>query len=107
MMQEKWLVRFPSRSDGLTRWTPRRFKRSSRNASGAPSEPLPTDGSRKRSRSTPSKIDRVAELLKSDPTLAFECLSNLSAVDYPTRESIQVVYNLFSYKQRHRAHRRR
>ena len=48
-----------------------------------------------------SKIDRIAELLKSDPTLAFECLSNLSAVDYPDKGIIQVVYNLFSYKQRH------
>jgi NADH-quinone oxidoreductase subunit C len=47
------------------------------------------------------QIDRIAEYLKSDPALRFDCLSNLSAVDYPDKGHIQVVYNLFSYEHRH------
>ena len=47
------------------------------------------------------KIERVAELLKSDRALRFDCLSNLSALDYPDKGNIQVVYNLFSYEHRH------
>jgi NADH-quinone oxidoreductase subunit C len=48
-----------------------------------------------------SKIDRVAEFLKSEPSLRFDCLSNLSAVDYPHNGHIQIVYNVFSYEHRH------
>ena len=49
----------------------------------------------------PGVIDRVAESLKSDSDLAFDCLSNLSAVDYPDKDVIQIVYNLFSYRHKH------
>jgi NADH-quinone oxidoreductase subunit C len=43
----------------------------------------------------------VCRFAKSDPELAFDCLSNLSGVDYPKREVIQVVYHLYSYRRRH------
>jgi len=49
----------------------------------------------------PDRIDAVGELLKSDSDLRFDCLSNLSGVDYPGKGFIQVVYNLFSYEHRH------
>jgi NADH-quinone oxidoreductase subunit C len=50
---------------------------------------------------TPAAIADVGHFLKSEPALAFDCLSNLSGVDYPKRGVIQVVYHLFSYKHRH------
>jgi len=50
----------------------------------------------------PDRILEVARWCKGDVTLAFDCLSNLSGVDYPKRNVIQVVYHLFSYRHRHR-----
>ena len=47
------------------------------------------------------RIDDVASLLARDPDTRFECLSNLSGVDYPAHGHIQVVYNLFSYAHGH------
>jgi len=49
----------------------------------------------------PGALVAVAELLKTDPELAFDCLSNQSGVDWPQREEIEVVYHLFSYPLRH------
>lgn len=46
-------------------------------------------------------IVAVATFAKSEPTLAFDCLSNQTGVDYPKREEIEVVYHLFSYTHRH------
>jgi NADH-quinone oxidoreductase subunit C len=46
-------------------------------------------------------LPEVCRFLKTDPALAFDCLSNLSGVDYPKRNVIQVVYHLFSYRHRH------
>jgi NADH-quinone oxidoreductase subunit C len=43
----------------------------------------------------------VCEFAKADPELTFDCLSNLSGVDYPKRSVIQVVYHLYSYEHRH------
>ena len=48
-----------------------------------------------------SDIVAVATFLKTEPTLAFDCLSNESGVDYPKRDEIEVVYQLFSYTHRH------
>jgi NADH-quinone oxidoreductase subunit C len=50
---------------------------------------------------SPDRIAEVCAHLKADPELAFDCLSNLSGVDYPKRTAIQVVYHLFSYRHRH------
>jgi NADH-quinone oxidoreductase subunit C len=50
---------------------------------------------------TAAAIADVGQFLKTDPALAFDCLSNLSGVDYPKRAVIQVVYHLFSYRHRH------
>ncbi|RMD83676.1 MAG: NADH-quinone oxidoreductase subunit C [Candidatus Dadabacteria bacterium] len=47
------------------------------------------------------RIDEVAAFLATDPELEFDCLSNLSGVDYPDKGSIEVVYRLFSYRHRH------
>ena len=49
----------------------------------------------------PADIVAVATFLKTDPALAFDCLSDQSGVDYPKREQIEVVYHLFSYGRRH------
>ena len=48
--------------------------------------------------------DRLVELcgfLRDDPELAFDFLEDLTAVDWPKREVIEVVYHLLSYRHRH------
>ena len=49
----------------------------------------------------PARAAEVGAVLKSDPELRFDCLSNLSGVDYPKQGHIQVVYHFFSYPHRH------
>ena len=49
----------------------------------------------------PAAIAEVSRFAKDDPELAFDCLSNLSGVDYPKRAVIEIVYNLYSYRHRH------
>ena len=49
----------------------------------------------------PDAIEEVCRFLKHDDTLAFDALSNLSGVDYPKTNAIQVVYHLYSYRYRH------
>ena len=49
----------------------------------------------------PDRVAEVATFLRDDPALAFDCLSNLSGVDYPKAGHIQVVYHLHSYRHRH------
>ncbi len=49
----------------------------------------------------PARIRDVAAFAKADPALRFDCLSNLSGVDYPKQGAIQVVYHLLSYALRH------
>jgi NADH-quinone oxidoreductase subunit C len=46
-------------------------------------------------------IVEICRFLKTDPDLAFDCLMNLSAVDWPKKNQIQVVYHLWSYPKRH------
>jgi NADH-quinone oxidoreductase subunit C len=50
---------------------------------------------------SPEKIAEVCRFLRDEPALQFDCLSNLSGVDYPKQGHIQVVYHLFSYRLRH------
>ncbi len=49
----------------------------------------------------PARIAEVCDFAKREPALLFDCLSNLSGVDYPKQGHIQVVYHLFSYRFRH------
>ena len=49
----------------------------------------------------PASIADVCRFAKDDAELAFDCLSNLSGVDYPKRGVIEIVYNLYSYRHRH------
>jgi NADH-quinone oxidoreductase subunit C len=49
----------------------------------------------------PVSLLELARFCKTDPDLRFDCLTNLSGVDYPKREVIQVVYHLWSYPHRH------
>jgi NADH-quinone oxidoreductase subunit C len=49
----------------------------------------------------PGMLLDVAEFLKTEPGFEFDCLSNLSGVDYPKRGVIEVVYHLYSYRHRH------
>jgi NADH-quinone oxidoreductase subunit C len=46
-------------------------------------------------------IVEVCRHLKEDPELAFDCLMNLSGVDWPKKNQIEVVYHLWSYSKRH------
>ena len=48
-----------------------------------------------------ARVNEVARVAKRDERLRFDCLSNLSGVDYPKQGHIQVVYHLFSYALRH------
>ena len=43
----------------------------------------------------------TCKFLKEDPDLAFDCLMNLSAIDWPKKNQIEVVYHLWSYSKRH------
>lgn len=47
------------------------------------------------------KLVAACTLLKDDPAYRFNCLSNLSGVDYPKQTAIQIVYHLYSYVHRH------
>lgn len=49
----------------------------------------------------PEGIVAVARCLRDDPALAFDALSNLTGVDLPAEEALQVVYHLYSYRHRH------
>jgi NADH-quinone oxidoreductase subunit C len=46
-------------------------------------------------------IVEVCRFLRDEPGLEFEVLSDLTAIDWPKEEKIQVVYHLYSYAQRH------
>jgi NADH-quinone oxidoreductase subunit C len=46
-------------------------------------------------------IVAICRFLKDDPDLAFDCLMNLSTVDWPKKNQIQVVYHLWSYQKKH------
>jgi NADH-quinone oxidoreductase subunit C len=43
----------------------------------------------------------VSRYLRDDPELKFEVLSDLTAVDLPKEEKIQIVYHLYSYSNHH------
>ncbi len=43
----------------------------------------------------------VCRYLRDEDGLQFEVLSDLTALDWPKQEKIQVVYHLYSYSQRH------
>ena len=49
----------------------------------------------------PAALPEVCAFLKADERLRFDCLMNLSAVDWPKQNQIHVVYHLFSYARRH------
>jgi NADH-quinone oxidoreductase subunit C len=49
----------------------------------------------------PAALREVCAFLKSDPELRFDCLMNLSTVDWPKKNQIHVVYHLFSYEKKH------
>jgi NADH-quinone oxidoreductase subunit C len=48
----------------------------------------------------PSAIVEVCRYLRDQPELRFEILSDLTAVDLPKENKIQVVYHLYSYSGR-------
>jgi len=49
----------------------------------------------------PADLMAVMGALRDDPELHFDFLQNLTAVDWAKRQTIQVVYHLFSYAHRH------
>ena len=50
---------------------------------------------------TPDAIVEVCQFLHDDPDLAFDCLTNMSGVDFLKERHIQVVLHLYSYTHRH------
>jgi NADH-quinone oxidoreductase subunit C len=49
----------------------------------------------------PAAIVEVCRFLHNAPGFRFEVLSDLTAVDWPKEEKIQMVYHLFSYSYNH------
>lgn len=49
----------------------------------------------------PKSIVAVCARLRDDPELDFAVLSDLTAVDYPKDELLEIVYHLYSYAARH------
>ncbi len=47
------------------------------------------------------RIVEVCRFLKTEPGLEFDFLEDETAVDWPKRNTIEVVYHLLSYKRRH------
>jgi len=47
------------------------------------------------------RIVEIARFLKSEPGLELEFLEDLTAVDWPKRNVIEIVYHLLSYRHRH------
>ena len=41
----------------------------------------------------------ICRFLRDDSRLKFEVLSDLTALDWPKEEKIQIVYHLYSYSQ--------
>ncbi|HXV84339.1 MAG TPA: NADH-quinone oxidoreductase subunit C [Candidatus Binatia bacterium] len=46
---------------------------------------------------TPEAIVEISRFLRDEPSFKFQVLSDLTAVDWPKEEKIQVVYHLYSY----------
>jgi NADH-quinone oxidoreductase subunit C len=49
----------------------------------------------------PSTIVAICRFLRDGATFRFEVLSDLTALDWPKEEKLQVVYHLFSYTHNH------
>ena len=49
---------------------------------------------------SPEAIVEVSRFLRDDSKLKFEVLSDLTALDWPKEEKIQVVYHLYSYSNK-------
>jgi NADH-quinone oxidoreductase subunit C len=47
------------------------------------------------------RLVEIARFLRDEPDLAFDFLEDLTAVDWPKRNVIEVVYHFLSYGQRH------
>jgi NADH-quinone oxidoreductase subunit C len=50
---------------------------------------------------TPKAVVEVCRFLRDDPELKFEVLSDLTAVDRPKENKLEIVYHLYSYALRH------
>jgi NADH-quinone oxidoreductase subunit C len=46
-------------------------------------------------------IVELCQFLRDDAALKFEVLSDLTAVDWPKEDKIQIVYHLYSYSHKH------
>ena len=49
---------------------------------------------------SPEAIVEISRFLRDDASLKFEVLSDLTALDWPKEEKIQVVYHLYSYSNK-------
>jgi NADH-quinone oxidoreductase subunit C len=50
---------------------------------------------------SPGAIVEVCRFLRDEPSLNFQVLSDLTALDWPKEEKIQIVYHLYSYAEKH------
>jgi NADH-quinone oxidoreductase subunit C len=49
---------------------------------------------------SPDAIVEVCRFLRDEPSLNFQVLSDLTALDWPKEEKIQIVYHLYSYAEK-------
>src|ERR1700709_538736 len=49
----------------------------------------------------PGDLMEFCRFLKDDSETAFDCLMNLSAIDWPKKNQIEAVYHLWGYPKRH------
>jgi NADH-quinone oxidoreductase subunit C len=49
----------------------------------------------------PERLPEVMRALRDEPSLRFDFLQNVTAIDWPKTQVLEVVYHLFSYAHRH------
>jgi len=50
----------------------------------------------------PGAIEKICNLLRDDDDFSFDALMNLSGMDRPEEEELEVVYHLYSFKHNHK-----
>ena len=52
-------------------------------------------------RVAPARVADLCRFLRDEADLRFDFLQNLTAIDWPKREVLELVYHLYSYRHRH------
>lgn len=77
------------------------FQRLAKACEGALLSDAPGVGGWPRVNVVSSRVAEVARVLRDDPELNFDCLTNLTGVDLKSADQIEVCYHIFSYRYRH------